>query len=73
MCELLDRYIKQGEEIGRAEGREEGREEGRAEGAVSGAITMLRKLNYSEEKIIEELVSTFNMSQDDARKRVKAG
>ena len=34
---------------------------------------MLRELNYTEDEIIEKLVSTFNLSQDDAKMRVKAG
>ena len=72
MCELLDRYIKQGEEKGLLQGREEGREEGLRAG-ITGAISMLRRAGCSDSKITEELISTFHLSRDEAQAYIKAG
>ena len=68
MCELLDRYIKQGEEKGLLQGREEGLRAG-----IAGAIAMLRRAGCSDSKIAEELILTFHLSRDEAQAYIKAG
>ena len=80
MCELLDRYIKQGEEKGLLQGREEGRKEGQEKGreeglraGIAGAIAMLRRAGCSDSKIAEELILTFHLSRDEAQAYIKAG
>ena len=85
MCELLDRYIKRGEERGIKKGIEQGIEQGIErgieqgieqgikKGEILGAITILKKLDYSDSEIVEKLLSTFDLSRADAESYVKAG
>ena len=67
MCELLDRYIKVGEEKGLKEGLEEGLEKGERLGAISA----YRRMNTSESKIVEELITVFHLSEDEAKAYLK--
>ena len=67
MCELLDRYIKVGEEKGLKEGLEEGLEKGE----ILGAISAYRRMNTSESKIVEELITVFHLSEDEAKAYLK--
>ena len=55
MCELLDRYIKVGEE----------------KGEILGAISAYRRMNTSESKIVEELMTVFHLSEDEAKAYLK--
>ena len=85
MCELLDRYIKVGEEKGLErglkegmergleEGMEKGLEKGMEKGEILGAISAYRRMNTSESKIMEELMAIFHLSEDEAKSYLEDG
>ncbi|MCM1272744.1 MAG: hypothetical protein NC225_07245 [Clostridium sp.] len=52
---------------------EEGVEDGRSEGiaqAISNTISILRRNNFSDDKIISELTTAFGISTEEAEKIV---
>ena len=66
---------KEGREEGRKEGREEGREEGRKEGlkegldkGIIGSVAIMREDGKSDQEIVERLVRTYGLSEDEAGK-----
>ena len=70
--DLEDNYMRMDwvKEEGRKEGSEEGREEGREEGKEAILIKMIsskRKLHISEDAILEELVSVYDLTITDAK------
>ncbi len=85
MCELLDRYIKAGEEKGLErglkegmekgleEGMEKGLEKGMEKGEILGAISAYRRMKVSDGKIVEELMTVFHLSEDEAKSYLEGG
>lgn len=66
----MDWVKEEGRKEGREEGREEGSEEGREEGKEAILIKMIsskRKLHISEDAILEELVSVYDLTITDAK------
>lgn len=66
--DLEDNYMRMDwvKEEGRKEGREEGREEGK-EAILIKMISSKRKLHISEDAILEELVSVYDLTVTDAK------
>lgn len=75
---MIEQIMLENQEIGRIKGREEGekrgieigREEAREEG-VRGAIDFAKKNDGSELDVIEAVVSSMGMSEEEARMIVK--
>ena len=50
--------------------KEEGREEGREEG-IKGIVALCRKMNGSEIDVIESVISTYGVTEDEAKVMVR--
>ena len=67
---MIEQIMLENQEIGRIKGRkealEEGRKKGREEG-IRGAIDFAKKNDGSELDVIEAVVSSMGMSEEEAR------
>ena len=67
---MIEQIMLENQEIGRIKGRKEAREKGREEG-IRGAIDFAKKNDGSELDVIEAVVSSMGMSEEEARMIVK--
>ena len=51
--------------------REQHLEEGIGIGEIRGAVRVYRKLNYSDEEIMKEIMEEFNLNEETAREYCK--
>lgn len=63
---MIEQIMLENQEIGRIKGRKEGREKG-----IQGMIAFSKKNDVSELDVIEAVVSSMGMSEEEARMIVK--
>lgn len=86
MCKALEDWYNDGRNKGMEQGRSEGIKQGRSEGIKQGRsegikqgrieglsifITTLRELNHTEEQIREQLIKKYNLTSEEANKRMQ--
>lgn len=68
MCEIIDKFIKDGEARGEARGRAAGMAAGEKAGEVRGMVMTLKMLNYQTEDIVVQLINNLKLTEEEAMK-----
>ena len=67
MCKIVEELVEEG----RQEGRQKGRQEGRLEG-IKFLIVAYRKLGMTQDQIIKQIASEYEIPQSEVAKHVYA-
>ena len=52
--------------------KEEGREEGRLQGQIEGRISAALSYGIEEDRIVDDIVNTFGLSESEAREKLNS-